>query len=179
MNPIYIASDIHGSPYYAKLFFEKVDKANPFKVILLGDCYYNGARNTPPKDYSPKDVVILLNAHADKIICTKGNCESEVDQWVSEFPIVDMASLYFFDKEITACHGHHYGFDNLPKHPGDIFLQGHTHVGVLEKKGDLILGNPGSVSLPKDEHHSYMVMDEKGIELRDLLTDEVLKSVTF
>ena len=138
MNPIYIASDIHGSLYYAKLFFEKVDKANPFKVILLGDCYYNGARNTPPKDYSPKDVVILLNAHADKIICTKGNCESEVDQWVSEFPIVYMASLYFFDKEITACHGHHYGFDNLPKHPGDIFLQGHTHVGVLEKKGDLI-----------------------------------------
>ena len=98
MNPIYIASDIHGSLYYAKLFFEKVDKANPFKVILLGDCYYNGARNAPPKDYSPKDVVILLNAHADKIICTKGNCESEVDQWVSEFPIVDMASLYFFDK---------------------------------------------------------------------------------
>ena len=98
MNPIYIASDIHGSLYYAKLFFEKVDKANPFKVILLGDCYYNGARNTPPKDYSPKDVVILLNAHADKIICAKGNCESEVDQWVSEFPIVDMASLYLIRK---------------------------------------------------------------------------------
>lgn len=174
-----IGSDIHGSLKYAKLFFSKVEKYQPKKILLCGDFYYNGARNVPPEEYSPKDVVSLVNEYADKIIAVKGNCESEVDQWVSKFPISDMATLFFFEKEIVMTHGHHYSFDNLPLNPGDIFLQGHTHIGVLEKKGNLILANPGSVSLPKDGHHSYMVMDEEKIHLLDLLTDEVYKELKF
>lgn len=174
-----IGSDIHGSLKYAKLFFSKVEKYQPKKILLCGDFYYNGARNVPPEEYSPKDVVSLVNEYADKIIAVKGNCESEVDQWVSKFPISDMATLFFFEKEIVMTHGHHYSFDNLPLNPGDIFLQGHTHIGVLEKKGNLILANPGSVSLPKDGHHSYMVMDEEKIQLLDLLTDEVYKELKF
>ena len=179
MTNILIGSDIHGSLKYAKIFFSKVEKYNPKKILLCGDFYYNGARNVPPEEYSPKEVVVLCNRYASKIIACKGNCESEVDQWVSSFPISDMNTLYFFDKEIVMTHGHHYSFDNLPVCPGDIFLQGHTHIGVLEKKGDLILANPGSISLPKDGHHSYMVMNEEGIGLLDLLTDEVYKEIKF
>lgn len=176
---ILIGSDIHGSIYYAKMFFEKVKKYEPKKILLLGDLYYNGARNTPPKDYSPKDVVNLLNEYADKIIAVKGNCESEVDQWVSKFPISDVSTLFLFDKEIVLTHGHHFSFDNLPACPGDIFIQGHTHIGVLEKKDNLIIANPGSISLPKDNNHSYMVMNENKIQLLDLLSDEVIKELTM
>ncbi len=174
-----IGSDIHGSAYYAKLFFDKVEKIKPEKILLLGDLYYSGPRNIPPRDYSPKDVVSILNKYSEKILCVRGNCEAEVDSWVSSFPIVDMASLYVLDKEITLTHGHHYSFEELPPHPGDIFMQGHTHIGVLEKKGDLILANPGSISLPKDEHHSYMVLDEKGIKLLDLFDDHIYKELKF
>ncbi|MCR4698289.1 MAG: phosphodiesterase [Bacilli bacterium] len=176
---ILIGSDIHGSYKYAKLLLAKVEKYDAKKILLLGDFYYNGARNVPPEEYSPKDVVSLLNDYASKIIAVKGNCESEVDQWVSKFPISDMATLFILNKEIIMTHGHHYSFEELPPNPGDIFLQGHTHIGVLEKKGDLILANPGSVSLPKDGHHSYMVMNEEGIKLLDLLTDEVYKEIKF
>ncbi len=174
-----IGSDIHGSLYYGKIFFDKVSLLSPEKILLLGDYYYCGARNDPPKDYAPKEVVKLLNSYSSRIIAVKGNCESEVDQMVSDFPISELATLYVFDKTITMTHGHHFSFDSLPKEPGDIFLQGHTHISVLEKKGKLILANPGSVSLPKDNRHSYMVMDEKGIELRDLLTDEIVKTILF
>lgn len=176
---ILIGSDIHGSYKYGKLFFSKVAKYNPKKILLLGDLYYNGARNVPPEEYSPKDCVSLLNEYKDLIIATKGNCESEVDQWVSSFPILDMASLFIFDKEIILTHGHHYSFDNLV--PGDynIFIQGHTHIGVLERKDNLILANPGSISLPKDNHHSYILMNEEGMSLLDLIDDHEYKHISF
>lgn len=174
-----IGSDIHGSLKYAKIFFSKVNQYNPDKIILLGDCYYNGARNDPPEEYCPKEVVKLLNSYADRLIAIKGNCESEVDQMVSLFPFCEISQLYVFSHLVTMTHGHHYSFDNLPASCGDIFLQGHTHIGVLVKKENLILANPGSVSLPKDGRHSYMVMNEKGITLRDLLTDEVVKEIQF
>jgi putative phosphoesterase len=174
-----IGSDIHGSIKYGKIFFSKVSTYNPRKIILLGDNYYNGARNDPPEDYAPKEVVKLLNSFASSLIAIKGNCESEVDQMVSDFPIVEMATMYVFNKEIVMTHGHHFSFDNLPKDPGDVFLQGHTHIGVLEKKGNLILANPGSVSLPKDNRHSYLVLNDTGMTLRDLFSDEVIKEVSF
>lgn len=174
-----IGSDIHGSLKYAKMFFSKVDLYQPERIILLGDCYYNGARNDPPEEYCPKEVVKLLNSYADKLIAIKGNCESEVDQMVSRFPFSEISQLYVFSHLVTMTHGHHFSFDSLPPACGDIFLQGHTHIGVLEKRGDLILANPGSISLPKDGRHSYMVMDEKGITLRDLFTDEVVKEILF
>lgn len=174
-----IGSDIHGSLYYARMFFEKAEKLNPRKIILLGDFFYNGARNDPPKDYCPKEVVKLVNSYADKLIAIKGNCESEVDQMVASFPFSEIGTLFVFDKEITMTHGHHFSFTDLPQHPGDIFLQGHTHIGVLEKKDNLILANPGSVSLPKDGRHSYMTMDEKGIRLIDLLDDSIVKEILF
>ncbi len=174
-----IGSDIHGSIKYANLFFEKFDKHACEKIILLGDLYYNGARNDPPEGYAPKEVVKLLNSYAGKLLVAKGNCESEVDQMVSSFTINDSLSIFAFDKVITCVHGHHKNMNDLPIEPGDVFLQGHTHISVLEKKDNLILGNPGSISLPKDEHHSYMVMDDSRIYLYDLLNDQLLKSISF
>lgn len=180
MKNILIGSDIHGSLKYAKMFFDKVELYEPMKIVALGDFYYNGARNDPPEEYCPKEVVKLVSSYADRLIAIKGNCESEVDQMVSPFIFSENSTMYVFDKLITMTHGHHYSFDNLPKAPGDIFLQGHTHIGVLEKnENGLILANPGSVSLPKDGRHSYMVINEKGIALYDLLTDEKVKEILF
>lgn len=177
---ILIGSDIHGSLKYARIFMEKVQKYDAQKILLLGDCYYNGARNDPPEEYCPKEVVKLLNSYVDKIIAVKGNCESEVDQMVSDFVFNENATLFVFNKQIVMTHGHHFSFEQLPKCPGDIFLQGHTHISVLKKEeSGLILLNPGSVSLPKDNHHSYMVMNEKGITLFDLLTDEIIGELQF
>lgn len=177
---ILIGSDIHGSLKYAKMFFQKAEKYEAKKIVLLGDCYYNGARNDPPEEYCPKEVVKLLNSYADKIIAVKGNCESEVDQMVSDFVFNENATMFVFGKQVLMTHGHHASMNQLPKACGDIFLQGHTHVSVLKRnEAGLILANPGSISLPKDQHHSYLVMNEKGMFLYDLLSDELLEELEF
>lgn len=176
---ILIGSDLHGSLKFGKIFLGKTELYQPEKIVLLGDLYYNGARNVPPEEYSPRDLVKLVNSYASKIIAIKGNCESEVDEMVSDFPFSDIGTMFVFGKTVTMTHGHHFSFEHLPKEPGDIFLQGHTHIGVLEKKGNLILANPGSVSLPKDGRHSYMVMNEKGITLRDLFDDHIYLELDF
>ena len=52
-----IASDIHGSAYYAELLVKKFEQSGAEKLILLGDLLYHGPRNDLPKDYAPKRVI--------------------------------------------------------------------------------------------------------------------------
>ena len=91
-----IASDIHGSAYYCKKIVEAFHSEKADKLLLLGDILYHGPRNALPKDYSPKDVAIMLNEMNDKIICVKGNCDSDVDQMVLEFSIMAPYCLIAF-----------------------------------------------------------------------------------
>ena len=174
-----IASDIHGSALYCRQMLDAYEREGADRLLLLGDILYHGPRNDLPEGYAPKEVVKLLNSVSDRILAVKGNCESEVDQMVSDFLIAESLSLFAFGKAMTCVHGHHFSFDNLPKNPGDVFFQGHSHISRLEKKGELILANPGSLSLPKDGRHSYMTMDEKGIALRDLLDGSLVSSLAF
>ena len=78
-----IASDIHGSKYYAEKIIERFNAEKADKLVLLGDIYYHGPRNPLPKDYAPMEVSKLLNAIKEKLIVIKGNCDSEVDQMIS------------------------------------------------------------------------------------------------
>lgn len=82
---ILVVSDIHGSMYYASQIPEIMKRENAEKLILLGDLYYHGPRNPLPKDYNPMEVSKLLNSMKEKILCTKGNCDAEVDEMISEF----------------------------------------------------------------------------------------------
>ena len=108
-----IASDIHGSAYYCEKLLEQFEKQNADKLILLGDILYHGARNDPPFGYEPKVVIDMLNDISDKIICVRGNCDSDVDQTVLEFPIMaEYALMPYKDKTILITHGHKYGKDN-------------------------------------------------------------------
>ena len=77
----YIGSDIHGSLKYGKMFIDKAIENKADRIILLGDMYYNGARNVPPEGYSPRDVVLLLNAVADRILAVKGTAKARSIRW--------------------------------------------------------------------------------------------------
>ena len=90
-----IASDIHGSAYYCRKLLERVEKEQPDRLVFLGDILYHGPRNDLPKDYAPKEVIAMLNPLKEKILCVRGNCDTEVDQMVLEFPILaDYGFLY-------------------------------------------------------------------------------------
>ena len=83
-----IASDIHGSAYWCKKMLEAFEQNGAEKLILLGDILYHGPRNDLPKEYAPKQVIAMLNPLKDKLLCVRGNCDTEVDQMVLDFPVM-------------------------------------------------------------------------------------------
>ena len=90
-----IASDIHGSAYWAERLMSAIEAEQPDRIILLGDLLYHGPRNDLPRDYAPKRVILLLNdlAKSGRVIAVRGNCEAEVDQMVLEFPCMSDSAL--------------------------------------------------------------------------------------
>ena len=166
-----IASDIHGSAYYCSRLIEAYKTEQAERLLLLGDVLYHGPRNDLPRDYAPKKVIEMLNAMKDYIFAVRGNCESEVDQMVLQFPVLaEYALIPAGDSLIYAVHGHNYNEKNLPPlHKGDILLNGHTHVPKCVEHDDYVYMNPGSVSIPKeDSHHGYMIFEDNVFIWKDL-----------
>ena len=159
---IMIASDIHGSSFYLNKLCDAIDTEKPDKILLLGDILYHGPRNNLPKEYEPKKVIEKLNNLKDRILCVRGNCDTEVDQMVLSFPIMSDYAVIFVDGvSIYLSHGHKFNKDNLPPlSKGNIFLSGHSHIPLCDDNGDVICLNPGSVSIPKENSpNSYMIYE--------------------
>lgn len=166
---VVIASDIHGSSYYAERLKQIIEKENPEKVIVLGDLYYHGPRNELTQEYNPMKVAEILNAMKDKIMVVRGNCDAEVDEMISEFKFEDHILVELNGKKFYFTHGHKYNIENIPYDDFDIMIYGHIHQGFIEKKGDFIFANPGSISLPKGmSTYSYILLDENKIILKDI-----------
>lgn len=160
-----IASDIHGSAYYCKKLLKVIEDQSPDRVVLLGDILYHGPRNDLPRDYAPKEVIALLNPLSDKIICVRGNCDTEVDQMVLDFDVLsDSAVIYDGERELFLTHGHKYSPENPPKlKKGAVLLTGHTHVKCTRDMGDFTYINPGSVSIPKEGTPRGGLIYENGV----------------
>jgi len=166
-----IASDIHGSAYYCRAMLDAFQRESADRLLLLGDLLYHGPRNDLPREYNPKAVIPMLNEHAQQILCVRGNCDSDVDQMVLDFPIMaEYCILYAGKRMIFATHGHVFHQDNLPKlHAGDILLHGHTHVPACTELSQCLYLNPGSVSIPKnDSDHSYMILEDDCVTWKSL-----------
>jgi putative phosphoesterase len=108
----------------------------------------------------------------------RGNCDTEVDQMVLDFPILaDYAILSVGKRMIFATHGHKFNEKNLPPlHKGDILLAGHTHVCACREHENFVYMNPGSVSIPKeDTPRAYMTLED-GLFLWKNLSGEIFRS---
>ncbi len=167
-----VASDIHGSAYYGQALVEAFEREGADRLCLLGDLLYHGPRNDLPKDYAPKKVIEQLNALASKILCVRGNCDTEVDQMVLQFPIMaDYALLMSGERLLYLTHGHRFNLETLPPlQAGDVLIHGHTHIPAWTPFGqDNLYLNPGSVSIPKQgSKHSYMTIEEGLCQWKDL-----------
>ena len=167
-----IASDIHGSALWCEKLLEAFEKEKADRLILLGDILYHGPRNDLPDEYAPKEVITMLNALKDRILAVRGNCDTEVDQMVLEFPIMaDYAILETCDRMIYMTHGHVYNTEHLPPlSEGDILLHGHTHIPACKQFGNNNLYlNPGSVSIPKNgTPHGYMTLEDGKLLWKDM-----------
>ena len=176
-----IASDIHGSARFCRDLLAAWDREQPDRVLLLGDLLYHGPRNDLPEQYAPKEVLALLNARKQDLLCVRGNCDTEVDQMVLDFPILaDYALLLWEGLRLYATHGHVYNASRLPPlQSGDILLHGHTHIPAWDQVEGRWILNPGSISIPKENTpHSYMVL-EGGVFLWKSLDGEIYHSLSI
>lgn len=172
-----IASDLHGSAYFGEKLVKRFKMEKADRLVLLGDLLYHGPRNDLPKGYAPKELIPMLNDLKNDIICIRGNCDSEVDQMVLEFPILsEYAVLALGEQVVYATHGHVYNEGRMmPLKIGDGFLYGHTHIPEIREKNGYLFLNPGSIALPKGgSPNSYMVY-ENGIFYLVSLEGTILK----
>jgi putative phosphoesterase len=174
-----ICSDIHGDAEAVKNLLDAFKKERADKILILGDLLYHGPRNDLPKTYAPKEAIELLNANKNVILSVRGNCDTEVDQMVLEFPILaGYAYFELYGLVIFATHGHHHNTATPPPlREGEILLHGHTHVLKCEPfgNGNYYL-NPGSASLPKENNpKTYMIYENRTFTVKDFLGNKVLE----
>ena len=104
-------------------------------------------------------------------IAVRGNCDTEVDQMVLDFPILaDYSYICLDGLQIFATHGHHHNTQNPPSlRKGEILLHGHTHVLKCEEFGnENFYINPGSAALPKENNpRTYMVYESRTFIIKD------------
>ena len=168
-----ITSDIHGDAACCGAMLEAAIRENAEKILILGDVLYHGPRNDLPEGYAPKKVIEMLNSVADKLLCVRGNCDTEVDQMVLSFPILsDTAFVYDGEAGLTLfmSHGHKYSPENLPPLQGNVvFLSGHTHLLGKTVVNGIPCINPGSVSLPKGGNpKTYAVYENRTVTVKEL-----------
>lgn len=166
---LFFASDLHGCFDSSLKMIAAFEQSGAEYLILLGDILNHGPRNALPAGYAPIKVADLLNQYGDKIIAVRGNCDSEVDQVLLDFPIMSDYNLVLLPngRRLFLTHGHLYNSDNHPRLcPGDIIASGHTHLPVAAPKGDFIEFNPGSVTIPRGGHAaSYGLLNDNTLSV--------------
>lgn len=175
MKKIMCISDIHGGSSCLEAALKAYDRERADQLIVLGDILYHGPRNPLPEDYNSKGVIEQLNQWKKPIIAVRGNCDSEVDQMVLNFRMMETESrLWIDEKEVFITHGHRY--ENTPPVDlvaGSLFFQGHTHVPMIMKTDRGVWHvNPGSITLPKEGHpKTYCIYENKKITIKTIEGD--------
>lgn len=176
-----VISDTHGSLAAWKTAYEKYLKDTDL-ILHCGDVLYHGPRNPLPTGYDPAELAKELNSLATPLIIIKGNCDTEVDQMVLEYPLESPYAHLFLGKlRILALHGHGANPPVKVESGYNLIISGHTHLPGIYKEDGLIRLNPGSPSLPKNEEKppTIALIEEDRISLWNIDTGEELETLVL
>ncbi len=181
-----IISDTHGHEGAWQTAFDKAFH-DADMILHAGDVLYHGPRNPMKADYNPAGLVGKINNCPVPVIIAKGNCDSSVDASCLELPVqAPYAYVVYEGLRIIVTHGDSVMTDEekdrMAAHlKADLFVSGHIHTTVLEKRGNTVFLNPGSAALSKreDGRNTYAVLEDRTIRIFDIDTDEVLMQYTM
>lgn len=175
-----IISDTHGS---VKDFYRALEifKAKGVSHILhMGDVLYHGARNPLPESYNPKEMAETI-ANMKEMTFIKGNCDSEVDEMVTDKDISQ--PILVLEREgykFFCIHGHQGSEDDLVQmainNNCDALIYGHSHIKRLKDK-EIAVVNPGSTTFPKDDLKSIATYSDGVFELIELESGKTIDSL--
>ena len=171
-------SDIHGMITNLDKIRERFHSLGCQKLVVLGDLYYADYYHRLEEDYHPKEVLHFLKSFADKLICIRGNCDSDLDIMESEFPIEEKILHYPIDSyNIYLTHGHIYNERNW-KEEKSILIFGHYHIPFLEEDKNNLFVNPGSISLPRGSNKpTYLFYNGEEFIIYDMEDHVVARKV--
>lgn len=162
---ILFASDIHGSIFHLKKLKDIYIKENADKVFILGDIFPYGYYDV---DFDRKDYLNFLSSF-NNLYLIKGNCDSSLDIETSNQTFFDSFLISVSGKTLYCTHGNVYNSCNLPNSFFDIMVYGHLHKGFINKKGNHVFANPGSIAFPRGGSvNSYLIVTDEMIFLKDL-----------
>lgn len=132
------------------------------KVLIVSDTHgWLGNLETVLEKVKPVDYIVHCGdvERDEDYISVVAGCPVHIvagnNDWGSALDreIVTMMGKY----RVMITHGHHYsvnyGMDGLIKgaqaRQADIVMYGHTHIPALERVGDTVFLNPGSLTLPR------------------------------
>ena len=172
-------SDIHGVAETVARLFAHADRLGAGQLVLLGDALYPGPRNGVPEFYDSPRVAALLNSRRDALIAVRGNCDSEDDQRMLDFPIMaDHAEFVAGSRRFFLTHGHRWNRCDPPPVPdGTVLAHGHTHIPEIAQADGITIFNPGSITLPKGGFpRSFGFFDGEKLSVLRLDDGEVILS---
>ena len=159
-----LVSDIHGSLPALEKVIDFYHQQHCDMMCIMGDILNYGPRNGLPEGLNPKAIAEKLNAIADEIMAVRGNCDSEVDQMLLSFPILQDYMLLV---------------DNGKKGNFDAIIYGHTHLWELEREENSVICNTGSVTFPKGGNPPTLGTYENGVIKIFHLNGELLKQIAL
>ncbi len=178
MKIIFI-SDIHGINKNLNLIESKIVNENIDKLVVLGDLYYSGPTYNGENEINSLAVKEFLTRHQAKLICLRGNCDSDVDIKASDFPICDNLSLICVDGiDIYCTHGNEYNFEKNRKFDRKgILVYGHEHYPYIKKQDNMVYINTGSISLPRrDSKAGFLIYENRNFTLYDI-DENIIESI--
>ena len=127
---ILVLSDSHGN---LSNMIQAVEDTSPRMIVHLGDCW--------------GDAVKLHDRFPDiPFHHVPGNCDFRLEESPEKL-------IFVSDLRILLCHGHTYGVKSSLLTAGyaaeeqnlDVFLFGHTHRPLVDRRGKTLFLNPGSI----------------------------------
>ncbi len=174
---IIVISDIHGLVTGLDVVERKIKELNIDKLVVLGDIYYSGIRNMMHKDYNPDYIESFLRRYKNKLICIRGNCDSDEDVKRNNFiETKKIDKITIRNKDFYFTHGHLYNENNWYQE-NTVLVFGHYHIPFIRKIGLNYYINPGSLSLPRGyDIPTYLVIDEDDIVIYDI-NDNIIEKI--
>ena len=153
---ILVLSDSHGN---VSNMAAAVEQSAPRMIFHLGDCW--------------RDAEKLHDLFPDiPLEQVPGNCDYRPSEPVEKL-------LFVEDKRILLCHGHTYGVKQSLLTAGyaaeeqnlDLFLFGHTHRPLVDRRGKTLFVNPGSIGDRLRPTYGVVTIENGKLDARTFLLD--------
>lgn len=151
-----ILSDSHGN---LSNMIQAVEKESPRIILHLGDCWRDGEclQETYPS----------IPFHQ-----VPGNCDFRPAEPTERL-------LFLEDKRVLICHGHTYGVKQSLLSVGytaeeqnlDVFLFGHTHRPLVDRRGKTLFLNPGSIGDYRRPSYGIVTLQGEKLDGRIVLLE--------